>query len=62
MGSIQSEILRVLLKALYDKNVLSKGTYEAANQLVQSTIDFPAFFGYPVCCPKEEENDGCTQG
>ena len=62
MGSVQSEILQVLLKSLYDGNVLSKTTYEAANQLVQSTIDLPPFFGYPVCCLEEGEENGCTQG
>ena len=62
MGDVQREILRVLLDSLYVRELLSKPTYERANQLVQSTIDFPLFFGYPVCCNKEGEENGCTQG
>lgn len=62
MGDVQQEILRVLLKSLYDGNVLSKTTYESTIQLVQSTIDSPPFFGYPVCCQEEGEENECTQG
>lgn len=62
MGDVQRDILRVLLKSLYDGNMLSKSTYESTIQLVQSTTDFPAFFTCPVCCPKEGEENGCTQG
>ena len=61
MGDVQHEVLSVLLESLYTRELLSKTTYESANQLVQSTIDFPRFFGYPVCCKKEGEEDGCTQ-
>ena len=55
MGDVQHEVLSVLLESLYTRELLSKTTYESANQLVQSTIDFPRFFGYPVCCNKRPQ-------
>ena len=35
MGDVQHEVLSVLLESLYTRELLSKTTYESANQLEQ---------------------------
>lgn len=60
MADTEKAVLNVLLKALYDQNLIAKDTYNSALSLVQSTIDLPPFFGYSVCCQKEDEENGCT--
>ena len=62
MADTQREIMKALLRSLLDREVIAKSTYDKAVDLVHSTIDFPDFFGYPVCCQKEGEMNGCTQG
>lgn len=61
MWDIQHEVLNVLLRLLLDQEVVAKSTYDKALNLVHSTIDFPEFFEYCVCCQKEGEENGCTQ-
>ena len=61
MAEAQREVLQVLLKSLYDQGLLAKATYEVAVNMVNSNIDLPEFFWYPVCCLKEDEEHGCTK-
>jgi hypothetical protein len=61
MESAQKEIMSVLLKRLFDLGYLSKHTYQGAEDLVHSMIDFPDFFGYPVRLKKEREKNAGTQ-
>ena len=61
MAEAQREVLQVLLKSLYDRGLLEKTTYDGAVNVVNSNIDLPEFFWYPVCCLKEDEEHGCTK-
>ena len=61
MPEMQRQVLQVLLKSLYDRGLLEKTTYDGAVNLVNSDIDLPPFFGYSVCCRKEDEENGCTE-
>ena len=62
MAEAQREVLQVLLKSLYDRGLLTKATYDRAVNMVNSNIDLPEFFWYPVCCQrKEDEENGCTK-
>ena len=62
MEEVQRQVLQALLKTLYDQGLMAKATYDGAVNMVNSQIDLPEFFWYPVCCQgKEGENDGCTQ-
>ena len=58
---MQKEVLRVLLDTLMEKELIAKSTYDGAVNLVNSHMDFPEFFWYPVCCHKEENENGCSQ-
>jgi len=58
--STQSEVLNVLLQSLLDKDLISQATFDAAKNKVNSSMDFPEFFWYPVCCRKEEDANGCA--
>ena len=60
MVCTQNQVLNVLLKSLLDKEKKKKKTYEGATNIINSTLDFPEFFWYPVCCQEEEENNGCS--
>lgn len=60
MADIQTEVMQVLLKSLLDRGLIEKYTYDGAVNMVHSTIDFGAFFEYPVCYPKEDEKDGSS--
>ena len=60
MESTQSEVLNVLLQSLLDKDLIPQSTFDAAKNKVNSLMDFPEFFWYPVCCQKEEEINGCA--
>ena len=60
MESTQSEVLNVLLQSLLDKDLIPQSTFDAAKKKVNSSMDFPEFFWYPVCCQKEEEINGCA--
>ena len=60
MVSTQSQVLNVLLKSLLDKELIPQKTYEGATNIINSTLDFPEFFWYPVCSQEEEENNGCS--
>ena len=57
---MQKEVLRVLLDTLMEKELIAKSTYDGAVNLVNSHMDFPEFFWYPVCCHEEGENNGCS--
>ena len=61
MPNLQHEIMSVLLGRLMEQGLISEITHDKAVNLVHSTIDFPDFFGYCVCCAKEGETNGCTQ-
>ena len=61
LENLQHEILNVLLKRLMEQELIAKAAYDKALNMVHSTIDFPAFFEYPMCCRKEGETNGCTQ-
>ncbi len=53
METIQQNVMGVLLDILLDRGLVSKSVHNKAVNLVNSSIDFPAFFEYPVCCQKE---------
>ena len=61
MESAQRELMRVLLKAVYTRGLLSKTTYLNAVDLVHSVIDIPPLFQYPVCLTKEARIREYTQ-
>ena len=61
MAGTEKAVMNVLLKSLLDQDLIAKDTYEKSLSLVHSTIDFPPFFEYSVCCGKEGNIDGCTQ-
>ena len=61
MADTQIEIMQVLLKTLLDQKLIEKYTYDGAVNMVHSAIDFPDFFWYPVCCPKEGDENGSPQ-
>ena len=61
MVNLQQEILNYLLKRLMERKLITEAVYEKAANMVHSTIDFPSFFEYSVCCHKEGEENGCTQ-
>lgn len=50
MPETQRQVLQVLLKSLHDQGLLAKATYEVAVNMVNSNIDLPESFWYPVCC------------
>ena len=52
---MQKEVLRVLLDTLMEKELIAKSTYDGAVNLVNSHMDFPEFFWYPVCCHKRPQ-------
>ena len=60
MADTQQQVLQVLLKSLYDQGLLVKATYDGAVNMVNSNIDLPEPFWYPVCCHKEEEANGSS--
>lgn len=53
MESAQRELMSVLLNAVYSRGLLSKSTYLNALDLVNSALDIPPLFRYPVCLIKE---------
>lgn len=55
MEEVQRQVLQVLLKSLYDRGLLAKATYEVAVNMVNSNIDLPEPFWYPVCCHKRPQ-------
>lgn len=61
MAGAENAVMNVLLKSLLDQDLIAKDTYEKALSLVHSTIDFPPFFEYSVCCLEEGKTNGCTQ-
>lgn len=62
MAETQRAVLSALLTILHEQDFVDDNTYDSANRLLHSVMDFPEFFRYPVCCQgKEEENDGCSQ-
>lgn len=61
MAGEEKAVMNVLLKSLLDQGLIAKDTYDKAVDLVQSTIAFPEFFEYCVCCGNEEDVNGCTQ-
>lgn len=61
MADVQQEILNVLLGLLSEQGLISESTHDKAVNLVHSTIDFPEFFEYCVCCQEEGETNGCTE-
>lgn len=61
MADVKQEILNVLLNRLMEQGMIDQAAYDKAVNMVHSTIDFPDFFGYPVCCREEGETNGCTQ-
>ena len=46
---------------LIDKNLIPQATFDAAKNKINSSLDFPEFFWYPVCYRKEEEINGCSK-
>ena len=62
MAETQKAVLSALLDILREQDLVDNNTYDGANRLLHSAIDFPEFFWYPVCCQeKEGEDDECTQ-
>lgn len=60
MASTQNQGLNVLMESLLDKELIPQKTYEGATNIINSTLDFPEFFWYPVCCHEEGEKHGCS--
>ena len=60
MEDVQRQVLQALLKTLYDQGLMAKATYDGAVNMVNSQIDLPEFFWYPVCCSKEEIANGSS--
>ena len=52
---MQKEVLRVLLDTLMEKELIAKSTYDGAVNLVNSHMDLPEIFWYPVCCHKRPQ-------
>ena len=63
MAETQKAVLSALLDILHEQDLVDNNTYDSANSLLHSAIDFPEFFWYPVCCQgkEDDEDDGCTQ-
>ena len=61
MADVQQKILNVLLGRLMERGMISETVYDKAVNLVHSTIDFPKFVEYCVCCQEEGETNGCTE-
>lgn len=61
LADAEHEILNVLLGRLMEQGLISEAVHDKAVDLVYSTIDFPDFFEYPVCCQEEGETNGCTE-
>lgn len=55
---LQQEVLSSLLDVLVGRELISESTCDKAKNVVHSTIDFPDFFWYPVCCEKEGNDHG----
>lgn len=55
MEDVQRQVLQALLKTLYDQGLVAKATYDGAVNMVNSQIDLPEFFWYPVCCSKRPQ-------
>lgn len=60
MADTQKEVMQVLLKTLLDQELIAKYTYDGAVNMVHSAMDFPDFFWYGVCCPKEGDKNGSS--
>lgn len=58
MNGVERDIMRVLLKRVYEGRLLSRSAYESANHLVQSTMDFSGGSRYTVLSKEGSENDG----
>ena len=58
MAATQHEVLSVLLNTLKSRELISQSAHDKAKNIVNSTLDFPEFFEYSVCCHEEENNNG----
>lgn len=58
MNGVELDIMRVLLKRVYEGRLLSRFAYESANHLVQSTMDFSGGSRYTVLSKEGSESDG----
>lgn len=58
MNGIEFDIMRVLLKRVYEGRFLSRSAYESANHLVQSSMDFSGGSRYTVLSKEGSESDG----
>ena len=63
MAETLKAVLSALLDILREHDLVDHNTYDSANSLLHSAIDFPEFFRYPVCCQRkgDSEDDGCAQ-
>lgn len=61
MESTQREILAVLLGRVFELGLISKFTYQRAEDLARSAPELPAFFKSPVCRTEGEDLCGGTQ-
>ncbi len=60
MAALQHDVMSVLIDMLLDKELISKTVHDKAIHLVNSRIDFPAFFQYPLRYQEEVKNSGFT--
>jgi hypothetical protein len=60
MESAQKELMCILLGRLYDLGLLSKSTYQGAENLVHSMMNFPDFFESPASWTEECDMDAGT--
>lgn len=59
MAATQKEVLNALLDTLLNCGLIDKSAHGKARNIVNSTRDFPEFFGCYACCRKED-TDGCA--
>lgn len=61
MEEMQSEVLRVLLKAVYARGLISRAAYSGAEDLLYAGMDLPELFRLPAHLAQGGCSHGCTQ-
>ncbi len=61
MADMERDILAALLDVLLNKNLITENVHTQAKSKISSALDFSDFLEHSVCCPKEENDDGCTK-
>ncbi len=61
MATPEQAVLDVLLDILASRGLIDQSTCDKAKTKVHAAPDFPDFFGKPVCCRREDGENGCAQ-